>query len=31
MAGGLPFATVTAPMDIPPEVYRSPNAPEIPG
>ena len=30
MAGGLPFATVTAPMEIPPEVYRSPNAPELP-
>ena len=24
-------APVTAPMEIPPEVYRSPNAPEIPG
>ena len=30
MAGGIPFATVTAPMEIPPEVYRSPNAPELP-
>ena len=24
-------APVTAPMEIPPEVYRSPNAPELPG
>ena len=31
MAGGLPFASVTAPMEIPQEVYRSPNAPELPG
>ena len=31
MAGGIPFASVTAPMEIPQEVYRSPNAPEIPG
>ena len=30
MAGGIPFAPVTGPMEIPPEVYRSPNAPEIP-
>ena len=24
-------APVTGPMEIPPEVYRSPNAPELPG
>ena len=28
MAYGAP---VTGPMEIPPEVYRSPNAPELPG
>ena len=31
MAGGLPFASVTAPMEIPQEVYRSPLTPEVPG
>ena len=31
MAGGLPFASVTSPMEIPQEVYSSPNAPELPG
>ena len=30
MAGGLPFASVTAPMEIPPEVYSTPFTPEVP-
>ena len=31
MAGGIPFYGVTAPLEIPQEVYRSPNAPELAG